>query len=90
MDNLLRELKKVDYTAQIIAQRREEQRKEWLNSRMSDCGQQNNFKKRRFNPNVHDVTDASVDARSEQEAIAKKPEHLPSVVSVQSDTQSNT
>ena len=90
MDNLLRELKKVDYTAEIIAQRREEQRREWLNSRRSDCGQQNNFKKRRFNPNVHDVTDAYVDEHSEREATAKKPEHLPSAVSVQSDTQSNT
>lgn len=90
MDNLLNELKKVDYSAEIIARRREEQRKEWLNSRRSDCGQQNNFKKRRFNPRGHDLNDAYADEHSGQEVTAKKPEHLPSAVSVQSDTQSST
>lgn len=90
MDNLLNELKNVDYSAEIIAKRREEQRKEWLNSRRSDCEQQNNFKKRRFNPRGHDLNDAYADEHSGQGVTAKKPEHLPSAVSVQSDTQSST
>lgn len=91
MDSLLKELTKVEYSEEIIAKRREEQRKEWLNSRRNDCGQQGNSKRRRFNPNAHDEMDNSCTVYcSTPVEVAKKPEHSPYVVSGQSDTQSNT
>ena len=89
MDSLLQELKNLDYTAAVVAKRKEEQRKQWLNSRRDDCPQQGNNKRRRFNPRV-DVDNSSPVYCSEQEEVAKKPEHLPSVEFEQSDKLSNT
>lgn len=91
MDNLLNEFKTLDYTAELVTRRREEQRKEWLNSRRNDCGQQGNSKRRRFNQHEHVEVDNSctVDCSTPVE-VAKKPEHSPYVVSERSDMQSNT
>lgn len=89
MDSLLNELKKLDYSAEIVAKRREEQRKEWLNSRRDDSVQQNSNKRRRFNPCADDCS-PSVVCCSEQVEAAKKLEHSPYAVSEQSDRQSNT
>ena len=91
MDNLLKELTSSKFSTDDIQKRKEEQRKEWLNSRRNDCGQQGNAKKRRFNPNGHAEIDNSCTAYcSTPVEVAKKPEHSPYVVSEQFDKQSNT
>lgn len=89
MDNLLKELTSTKFSTDDIQKRKEEQRKEWLNSRRNDCGQQGNAKKRRFNQCV-DVDNSCAVYCSTPVEVAKKPEHSPYVVSEQFDTQSNT
>ena len=91
MDNLLKELTSTQFSTDDMQKRKEEQRKEWLNSRRNDCGQQGNTKRRRFNPNARaEIDNSCIVYHSTPEGVAKKPEHSPYVVSEQSGTQSNT
>tara|TARA_E500000331_G_C16595627_1_gene429337 strand:+ start:73 stop:348 length:276 start_codon:yes stop_codon:yes gene_type:complete len=91
MDNLLKELTSTQFSTDDMQKRKEEQRKEWLNSRRNDCGQQGNTKRRRFNPNGHaEIDNSCIVYHSTPVEVAKKHEHSPYVVSGQSDTLSNT
>lgn len=90
MDNLLNELRNVDYTAKAIAQHRAEQADNWLKSRREGCEEDNRGgKRRRFNRCV-DVDNSYSNGCSEQEVTANTGSHSASVETEQSDKQSST
>ena len=92
MENLLLDLKSVSYTANDIQRHREEQQKEWLNSRRTEVSQ-GSAKRRRTNQCVREFgaqDDSSHDAHSELAVAASTPVPQKSSETVRSDTQSNT
>ena len=87
MDNLLNELRNVNYSAKFIAEHRAQQADDWLKSRRGIEEDNRDCKRRRFNQRA----DVSFDvAHSEQEATANIGSHSASVATGQSDTQSST
>ena len=90
MDNLINELRKVNYTAEVAAQHRAQQADDWLKSRREGCEQDNRGgKRRRFNRCV-DVDNSYSNGCSEQEVTANTGSHSASVETGQSDKQSST
>ena len=92
MENLLLDLKNVSYTENDIQQRRDEQAKEWLNSRRPNVSQ-GSAKRRRFNRGAREFGaqgETSNDAHSVQALAANTPALPKSSETERSDTQSNT
>ena len=92
MENLLLDLKNISYNADDIQRRRDEQTKEWLNSRRPEVSQ-GNAKRRRFNRGAREFGDqetTSSGAHSVQAVVASTLEPPKSSAIVHSDTQSNT
>ena len=92
MENLLLDLKNVSYNADDIQRRRDEQTKEWLNSRRPEVSQ-GNAKRRRTNHCVREfgAQDATLnDGHSEQAVVASTLALPKSSAIVRSGTQSNT
>lgn len=92
MENLLLDLKNISYNADDIQRRRDEQTKEWLNSRRPEVSQGNAKRRRTIHCarefGVQDAT--SNDGHSEQAVVANTPALPKSSAIVRSDTQSNT
>ncbi len=92
MENLLLDLKNISYNADDIQRRRDEQTKEWLNSRRPEVSQ-GNAKRRRTIHCAREFGDqdaTSNDAHSVQAVVANTLEPPKSSAIVRSDTQSNT
>lgn len=92
MENLLLDLKNVSYNADDIQRRRDEQTKEWLNSRRPEVSQ-GSAKRRRFNRGAREFGDqdsTSNDAHSMQAVAASTPVPPKSSETVHSGTQSST
>ena len=92
MENLLLDLKNVAYTADAIQRHRDEQQKEWLNSRRPEASQ-GNAKRRRTNPGAREFgaqDDSSHGEHSKQAVVASTLALPKSSEIVRSDTQSNT
>ena len=92
MENLLLDLKKVAYTANDIQRHRDEQTKEWLNSRRPEASQ-GSSKRRRTNQYAREFgaqDETSNDAHSVQEVVASTLAQPKSSEIVRSDKQSNT
>ena len=92
MENLLLDLKNVSYTADAIQRRRDEQTKEWLNSRRPEVTQ-GSSKRRRTSHCAREFGDqgaTSSVSHSELAVAASTPVPQKSSETVRSDTQSNT
>jgi len=92
MENLLLDLKNISYNADDIQRRRDEQTKEWLNSRRPEVSQ-GSSKRRRTNQYVREFggQDATSNAAHSVQAVVASTLALPkSSAIVRSDKQSNT
>lgn len=92
MENLLRDLNTISYTADDIQRRRDEQAKEWLNSRRPEVSQ-GAAKRRRFNRGAREFGAQEMpsnDGRSEPVAIARTAGLPKSSETEHSGTQSST
>ena len=89
MDNLLNELRNVNYSAKVIAEHRAQQADDWLKSRRGIEEDNRDCKRRRFNRCV-DVDNSYSNGCSEQEVTANTGSHSASVETGQSDKQSST
>ena len=92
MEHLLLDLKNVAYSANDVQRRRDEQTKEWLQSRRPEVSQ-GNAKRRRTNQHAHEFGaqgETSNGERSMQAVVASTLALPKSSAIVRSDTQSST